>query len=128
MGIWRIRPSLDGEVERRGLGSVLGGCARVIDDGALPVMAVAEGVEDALSVWALSTYPCWATLSAAGMAALEVPPAFQEVRIFADADAVGIEAAQTLAGRMRAEGRTARIFRPLVGKDPNDVLRARRVA
>ena len=42
-GIWRIRPSLEGAVERRGLGSVLGGCARVIDDAALSIIARCRG-------------------------------------------------------------------------------------
>jgi hypothetical protein len=127
-GIWRIRPSLDGPVERRGLGSVLGGCARVIDDAAPPVIAVAEGVEDALSAWVLTTYPCWAALSTAGMAVLELPAAFREVLICADADAVGLTAAKALATRMRAQGRDVRIIQPLAGKDANDVLRSRSAA
>jgi phage/plasmid primase-like uncharacterized protein len=127
-GIWRIRPSLDGTVERRGLGSVLGGCARVIDDAALPIIAVAEGVEDALSAWVLTTYPCWAALSTAGMAALELPAAFREVLICADADAVGLAAARALATRMRAQGREVRVIQPQAGKDANDVLQSRSAA
>jgi hypothetical protein len=127
-GIWRIKPSLDGPVERRGMGSVMGGCARVIDDGAQSIIAVAEGVEDALSAWVLTTYPCWAALSTAGMKALELPPQFEQVMVCADADPVGLGAAKTLATRMRSQGREVRIIQPLAGKDANDVLRSRRAA
>ena len=103
-GIWRIQPSLEGQVERRGLGSVLGGCARVIDDAGISVLAIAEGVEDALSAWQLVQYPTWAALSTAGMAALELPPQFEQILICADADEQGRHAARTLAGRMRGRG------------------------
>jgi putative DNA primase/helicase len=127
-GIWRIRPRLEGQVERRGLGSALCGCARIIDDAAQPIIAVAEGVEDALSAWVLTTYPCWAALSTAGMAALELPLTFKQILICADADPVGLDAAKAFATRMRAEGREVRVIQPLVGKDANDVLRARRAA
>ena len=63
-----------------------------------------------------------------GMAALELPVGFREILICADGDAVGIQAATALAGRMRAEGRKVRVIRPVAGKDANDVLRSRRAA
>ena len=60
VAIWRIRPVMDGNVERRGLGPVKGCFAPVIDHAELEVLTVAEGVEDALSAWVLTTYPAWA--------------------------------------------------------------------
>ena len=60
----------------------------MIDDGAQPVLAVAEGIEDALSTWLLTTYPCWATLSTAGMAALELPVEFEQVLICRSLDLI----------------------------------------
>ena len=125
VAIWRIRPVMDGKVERRGLGPVKGCFAPVIDHAGLDVITIAEGVEDALSAWVLTTYPAWAALSAEGMAALQLPAQFKQIIISADAEPVGIEAARKLAGRLRAEGREARVIVPEVGKDANDVLRAR---
>ena len=50
------------------------------------MLTVAEGVEDALSAWVLTTYPAWAALSAEGMAALQLPKQFKQVIICADAE------------------------------------------
>lgn len=127
-GCWRIRPSLEGPVERRGLGAVLGGCARVIDDAGISVLTIAEGVEDALSAWTLLSYPAWAALSTGGMAALQLPAQFEQLLICADADPAGREAARALARRMRDEGREVRVLQPQAGKDANDVLLSRRQA
>jgi hypothetical protein len=125
MAIWRVRPVLEGKVERKGLGPMRGGCCRLIDASA-DVLVVAEGIEDALAAWALTTYPAWAALSAASMAMLKLPPEHKAVLILADADDTGRKAAHELARRLREEGREARVLKPLAGKDPNDVLRAGR--
>jgi putative DNA primase/helicase len=102
------------------------GCfAPVIDHAGLNVLTIAEGVEDALSAWVLTTYPAWAALSAGNMTALNLPAQFRQVIICADRDEAGLEGALTLANRLRAEGREARVIRPTLGKDANDVLRAR---
>jgi phage/plasmid primase-like uncharacterized protein len=122
--IWRIKPTLDGKVERRGLGPMAGGCCRLIDASA-KVLVVAEGVEDALAAWELTTYPAWAALSAGNMAALNLPSEHRAVLILADDDEAGREAAHELARRLRAEGREARVLKPIAHKDPNDVLRGR---
>ena len=73
VAIWRIRPVMDGKVERRGLGPMKGCPAPVIDHAGLDVLTIAEGVEDALAAWVLTTYPAWAALSAGNMAALQLP-------------------------------------------------------
>jgi phage/plasmid primase-like uncharacterized protein len=122
--IWRIKPVLEGKVERRGLGPMAGGCCRLVDAGT-DVLVVAEGVEDALAAWALTTYPAWAALSAGNMAALELPPEHRAVLILADADDIGRAAAHELARRLHEGGREARVLKPLAGKDPNEVLTGR---
>jgi putative DNA primase/helicase len=105
------------------------GCfAPVIDHAGLDMIVIAEGIEDALSAWVLTTYPAWAALSAGNMAALELPAQFRRVIICADAEPQGHEAAKALSRRMRAEGRQTRVIEPKAGKDANDVLRSRRAA
>lgn len=123
--IWRIRPVMEGKVERKGLGPIKGCFAPVIDHAGLEVLTVAEGVEDALAAWVLTTYPAWAALTAGNMADLVLPGQFKQIIICADADKVGTQAAIDLARRLRAEGREARVIQPTMGKDANDVLRAR---
>ena len=54
---------MEGKVERKGLGPVKGNFAPVVDHAGLDVLTIAEGVEDALAAWVLTTYPAWAALS-----------------------------------------------------------------
>ena len=124
-GIWRIRPVMEGEVERLGLGPTRGNFAPVIDPAGHEILAVAEGVEDALAASMLTTYPAVAALSAGNMAVLQLPAQFRQIIICADADPVGIEAAQVLARDLQAAGREVRIIVPKHGKDPNEVLQRR---
>ena len=127
VGVWRIRPVLAGEVERRALGPMGGNCSRLVQaDG--PVLAITEGAEDALAYHELSGVPAWAALCAGNMAQLALPERFREVHVVADADPVGMEKAAELVRRMRAEGREARLIKPLHHKEANDVLRARRTS
>jgi DNA primase len=123
--IWRIRPAMEGKVERKGLGPVGGCLATVMDDAGLDEIAIAEGVEDALAAQWLVNVPTWAALSAGNMERAVVPERFRSVLIVADSDAVGTQAGLTLARRLRAEGRHARVIVPTAGKDANDVLRGR---
>ena len=59
------------------------------------------------------------------MAELVLPAQFRQIIICADRDEAGVKGALALADRLRAEGREARVIRPTLGKDANDVLRAR---
>jgi phage/plasmid primase-like uncharacterized protein len=108
------------------LGICAGGAVRLASAG--PVMAVAEGIETALSVQQATGTPTWAALSAPGIEALILPPLplAAEVTIAADNDASGRgqAAAEKAARRWIAEGRTVRIALPPAGQDFNDVLRA----
>jgi phage/plasmid primase-like uncharacterized protein len=88
-------------------------------------MAVAEGIETALSVQQATGIPTWAALSAGGIERLELPtlPLAAEVVIAADADEDGLRAANQAARRWLREGRSVRIATPPVGRDFNDLLR-----
>ncbi len=88
------------------------------------VLAIAEGIETALSYMQATSMPTWAALSARGMRALVLPENVLEVVIAADADPVGIMAAQAAARRWISEGRLVSIVRPPLGRDFNDLARA----
>jgi putative DNA primase/helicase len=126
-GVWRILPQLAGPVERRGLGPTKGNASRLCW-AAGPLLAVAEGVEDALAYHELSGVPAWAALSAGNMAVLALPARFAEVHVVADTDATGREHAARLVRRLRAEGRKAQMIEPVGLKDANAVLLAGRNA
>jgi putative DNA primase/helicase len=122
VGAWRVRLTDDGrKVERSTLGATKGNASRLFwAEG--DELAVAEGVEDSLAVHQLTGLPCWAALSAGNMAELVLPARFRRVTIYADADEPGRRRAHELARRLRAEGRDARVLRPIAGKDPNAVV------
>jgi len=129
VGVWRIRLTPAGElVGRAGLGDVKGNAARLYPAEG-DVLAIAEGVEDALAFHELTGLPTWAALNATNMAELILPPRFRRVLIVQDNDPPdrrgrrpGPDAAQALAHRLLAEGRAVEIKKPTNGKDANDVL------
>jgi DNA primase len=105
------------------LGKCAGGAVRLAL--ANDTVAVAEGIEDALSVMQETGLPAWAALSTSGLKTLELPVSIINVTICADADEPGEKAAQEAAQRWLAEGRTVRIARPPGGhKDFNAALMA----
>jgi putative DNA primase/helicase len=84
-------------------------------------LVVGEGIETVLSVrTALPDWPCWSCLSATGLANVQIPPSVGEVLIAADADPAGGSAAEKLADRLTAAGKTVRVLQPDVGQDWND--------
>jgi putative DNA primase/helicase len=89
-----------------------------------PMLAVAEGIETALSYMQATGIPTWAALSAGGMRNLVLPEGVLETIIAADPDPVGLMAARAAARRWLAEGRKVSIARPTLGLDFNDILRA----
>jgi putative DNA primase/helicase len=107
------------------LGPTAGGAVRLTEAG--ECLAIAEGVETALSVHIATGLPAWAALSTSGIRSLKLPalPLASDVIIAADADdsGAGLAAAQCAATRWQAEGRRVRIALPPVGMDFNDVLR-----
>ncbi len=103
-------------------GPVRGAAVRLAPAG--PVLAVAEGIETALSYMQLTGTPTWAALSAAGIRTLVLPETVREVVIATDPDPVGIVAAHIAARRWLREGRHVSIARPPLGCDFNDLARA----
>ena len=87
-------------------------------------LAVAEGIETALSVMQITKLPTVAALSAAGMRSLRWPPQVRRLWIAADNDEPGLKAAEMLLGRALRAGLQAHIKIPASGKnDFNDLLR-----
>lgn len=95
------------------------------------LLAVAEGIEDALSAWVLWQVPCWAALGTSGLKGFEPPEEVRELLIFADRDenGAGQKAAWALQDRMEEIGRAVRVLAPEDGsKDLNAYLLARQGA
>ena len=108
---------------RMTLGSVGGYSCHLADAGER--LAVAEGIETALSFQLMTGIPTWAALSTGGLRALLLPPLplARLVTIAADADRPGLRAADRAAERWQAEGREVRIIvPPRPGMDFNDLL------
>lgn len=95
------------------------------------VLALAEGIETALSVVVATGLPCWACICAHGLEAVEIPDSVREVLIFADKDrsVTGERAAQVLAERLKGRDVTTRVVtireeipESKKGIDVNDLL------
>jgi hypothetical protein len=88
-------------------------------------LAVAEGIETALSVMQLTRLPTVAALSAAGMQSLRWPAQVRRFSIAADNDEAGLKAATRLLERALRAGLQAQLKIPVKGKnDFNDLLRS----
>jgi hypothetical protein len=131
IGIHRtyLRPNGSGKADvnpsKMMLGGSAGGAVRLGPN--MPVIALAEGIETALSIVMASRMTCWATLSTSGMKAIALPPPpiAELVVIAADHDEAGLAAADATAERLRREGRAVSVIHPdKPGADFNDVLRA----
>ena len=112
---------------RMTLGSTKGGAVHMAPAGL--VLALGEGVEEALTLQQELGIPTWATLGTAGLRAVELPPLplASEVVIGANADDAGREAALAAVQRFRSEGRRTRLMFPPDGlNDFNDALRSER--
>jgi DNA primase len=103
------------------LGPIGGAAVRLAPAG--PVLAVAEGIENALTAIAAG-YAAWSGVSAGGMQSVVLPRMVEKVLIVADHDAngVGQRAARKAADRWLAEGRQVRIAPTRLGEDLNDAL------
>ena len=104
------------------LGSIDSGSVRLAPISADGHLGIAEGIETALSAWAIFGIPTWAALSAGGMRQWQWPEGTYRVTIFADAGDAGQQAAAALADRLNAVGIPSTIVSPLHGDDFNDDL------
>ena len=86
-----------------------------------PKLAIAEGIETALSVQQATGLPTWAVLGTSGMGTVIVPPQAREITVCTDSGEAGERAARKAANRFAREGRVARIAKPRLG-DFNDDL------
>lgn len=117
-------PLTDGKMM---LGPCAGGAVRFAC--ASEELAIAEGIETALSYQQMTGQPTWAALSAAGIKALRLPEIVRRVVIAADRGEAGERAAHEAAERFASEGRQAEIVLPPSGcSDFNDALQAREAA
>lgn len=139
-----LAPRPDGGVGKLGgvenakltLGPLPGGAIRLFPPA--EHLAVAEGIETALAVHALTGLPVWACIAAEILAALELPFDVARLTIFADRDKPkpprhpeghGVAAARTLAARQRAMAVRSEVRAPNPPfKDYADVLEARAAA
>lgn len=94
-------------------------------------LALAEGIETALSVAISTNLPCWACICAHGLEVVEIPTSVKEVLIFADKDRskTGQCAAEKLAHRLQSQGITVHVMHireeipdAVKGIDFNDLL------
>ena len=85
------------------------------------LLAVCEGIEDALSAWVLWKISTWTALGTSGLKTFEPPAGITELLIFADKDEneAGQKAAWELADRMKMP---VRVRVPNGHKDLNDLL------
>jgi putative DNA primase/helicase len=89
-------------------------------------LAIAEGIETALSVFAATQTPTWPTGSMGNLAAIIVPPIVRDLVICVDGDSSPAETERVIekAGAFHsARGLRVAVVRPPVGMDFNDVLR-----
>jgi putative DNA primase/helicase len=110
------------EPVKMALGPIRGGAVRLAP--ARETLALAEGIETALSVQQATGIPTWAALGTANLPHVELSAIVREIIICADADrnGAGERAAEAAAQGFLRDGRRVRIARPPAGADFNDVL------
>jgi putative DNA primase/helicase len=84
------------------------------------VLAVAEGIESALSYWCLTRIPVWSCMSAGGLERFWIPDGVKELHVIEDIDpsGVGQHAAMSLFKRAASRWRRAVFVSPMmVGGD-----------
>ncbi len=101
-----------------------GGAVRLAPAG--PELAIAEGIENALTIITATGMPAWSVVSKGGFKSVALPAAVRAVLIVADNDANGHgqAAARSAGERWAAEARRVRFVVPEgTGEDINDLLR-----
>lgn len=109
---------------KRALGSLAAAAVRLFApvDGRL---GLAEGIESAMSAYALTGIPTWATLGNERFGRVAIPESVSELHLFVDHDAAGKLAAERGQDRYFREGRHIQIRRPASrGTDWNDELQS----
>lgn len=115
---------LDDPQAKMMLGQIGGGAVRLAEAGSK--LALAEGIETALSVQQVTGIPTWACLSTGGLQAVVLPDSVREVVICADHDSngAGQRAAIAAAERLSRLGHRVKIATPpQPDTDFNDLLK-----
>lgn len=120
------KAKVEGMDPKQMLGPVKG-CAIKLspDHEVIEGIAIAEGIENALTGLCGGLAPVWALGSAGAVEAFPVLPGVEAITILADHDRAGIEASRKCAARWVDEGREAIItYPPKPGADWNDMRAA----
>lgn len=114
----------DGSPAKKMLGRAKGAAIKLTrDEDVLEGLAVAEGIETALSVRCAAVAPVWALGSAGAIADFPVLGGIECLAIFADYDDVGLTAARSCGARWNEAGRTVIVAHPHhIKTDWNDVI------
>lgn len=126
MGIHRTALRPDGvKLDRKMLGPCHGGAVMLSSHEADSDIGLCEGIETGLAIIKLFNAPVWASLSAGAMSAVPVLGGVRNLKIYADNDPAGIEAAQKTAGQWVRSGIEVSIETPIrEGWDYADTLDA----
>lgn len=111
-----------GGASRLTFGPLSGGAVRLTEprDG---ILAIAEGVETALSFTLLFGIPCWAALGTSGLVNFDPPRGLRRLYVAGDPGEGGVEAARRLGQRLSGQFEVV-VSRPADGPgDWNDTLR-----
>jgi putative DNA primase/helicase len=109
---------------KRALGS-LGEAAVRLFAPVVGKLGLAEGIESAISAYALTGIPVWATLGNERFGLVSLPESIAELHLFVDHDAGGELAASRGLRAYKCEGRTIQVRKPLAREtDWNDELTA----
>jgi hypothetical protein len=90
-------------------------------------LGLAEGVENALSATQLFNLPCWATLGAHRLGAINLPSCVRRVHLFVDNDDGGVSHRSIERAKLRYSNQLlhVRTHWPPDGQDWNDVLKGK---
>lgn len=102
------------------LGRVAGGAIRLADIA--PMLVVAEGLEDGLTLSQEVGRPVWVAAGASMLPSMLFPAAVRSIAIGGDNDEAGRSAAQKAADAFRSRGLETRTFFPVTAKDFNAEL------
>ncbi|MCB5423757.1 toprim domain-containing protein [Altererythrobacter sp. CC-YST694] len=112
------------EKPKRALGA-LGEAAVRLFDPVSGKLGLAEGIESAMSAYALTGIPVWATLGNERFGLVSVPDSVTELHLFVDHDAGGELAASRALAAYARDGRTIHVRKPSSrDTDWNDELTA----
>jgi hypothetical protein len=112
------------EPRKWSLGPIKGGAVRLAPAGAQ--LAIAEGIEDALTFMQATRTPSWAAITASGIRNFVPPPLGTTATLILvednDANQTGQKAVADTARRLTKKGYAIKIARPSIGKDLNEAL------